>query len=119
LETDGVVVLWPDETPSEEDIEDAKAEVDLYLKNNASIHGVLIAGWEGLSALVKHVRFVRDYHEKIERVALVTDSHLPPGADAVAKHFIGATIKHFSYADYDEALNWLKCVPTAGRTATT
>jgi hypothetical protein len=108
LENDGIVVLWPDTTPTDEDIDDARAQVDLYLENNASIHGVLIAGWEGFAGLIDHVRFVRDYHTKIERVALVTDTYFPPGADALAKHFLEATIKHFSYADYDKALKWLK-----------
>jgi hypothetical protein len=108
LENDGIVVMWPDAAPTDEDIDDARAYVDLYLENHASIHGVLIAGWEGIAGLIDNVRFVRDYHTKIERVALVTDTYLPPGADAVAKHFVEATIKHFSYADYDKALKWLK-----------
>jgi hypothetical protein len=77
-------------------------------KNTPRIHGVLIAGWEGFAGLIDHVRFVRDYHTKIERVALVTDTYLPPGADAIARHFAEATVKHFSYAEYDKAMKWLK-----------
>jgi hypothetical protein len=95
-------------TPTDEDIDDARSYVDLYLENHASIHGVLIAGWEGFAGVIDHLRFVRDYHTKIDRAALVTDIHLPPGADALAKHFVGATVRHFSYADYDKALRWLK-----------
>ena len=113
LDNDGIVVLWPDATPTDEDIDDARAYVDLYLENHANIHGVLIAGWEGVGGLIDHVRFVRDYHTRIERVALVTDTYLPPGTDALAKHFVEATIKHFSYADYDKALKWLKTPPVS------
>jgi hypothetical protein len=30
------------------------------------------------------------------------------GDEALAKHFLEATIKHFSYTDYEKALKWLK-----------
>jgi hypothetical protein len=89
-------------------ISKAREVTSIYISKITPAYGVLIAGWEGFAGVIDHFRFVRDYHTKIERVAFVTDTHLPPGADALAKHFVGATVKHFSYADYDKALRWLK-----------
>jgi hypothetical protein len=41
-------------------------------------------------------------------VALVTDSPVARLAEAVGEHFTAAEIKHFPFADYEQALNWLK-----------
>jgi hypothetical protein len=41
-------------------------------------------------------------------VALVTDSPVARVAAAVAERFTAAEIKHFPFADYERALNWLK-----------
>jgi hypothetical protein len=108
LESDGIVVLKPEVAPSHQDFTEVRAAVDAYLGNHSMIHGVLISGWDGFKGLIDQIRFIRDYHTKIERVALVSDTYVPPGAEAVAQHFVGATIKHFSNAEQAMALSWLK-----------
>jgi SpoIIAA-like len=116
LKPEGILVLQPSESLSEEDFVRLSASVDAYLADHASIHGVLIhakafPGWENFAGFTAHMLFVRNHHQKIERVALVTDSPVARVAEALAKHFIAAEIKHFPFAGYEKALNWLK---TAG-----
>jgi hypothetical protein len=48
--------------------------------SHGRIHDILIEDWEGLTELIGQL--LRDYHEKIERVALLTDAYLPPGVNA-------------------------------------
>lgn len=79
-----------------------KPEGILVLKPNASLSKVDFAGFTA------HIRFVRNHQQKIERVALVTDSPIARVAEALAKHFTVAEIKHFPFADYEKALSWLK-----------
>jgi hypothetical protein len=55
-----------------------------------------------------HIRFVRNYHEKIERVAAVTDNGFLAILPKVADHFVAAEVRHFDYQDRDEALSWLR-----------
>jgi hypothetical protein len=108
LQSDGIVMLRPNSEVTIDDIEDVRFSVDRYLESHDRIHGILVEDWEGLTELIGQLRFVRDYHEKIERVALLTDAHLPPGADALATHFVGATVQHFPYSQSGDALKWLR-----------
>jgi hypothetical protein len=108
LQSDGIIMLKTNSEVTAEDVEDVRASVDRYLEGHDRIHGVLVEDWEGLAEVVGQLRFVRDYHERIERVALLTDTYLPPGADALATHFIGATVQHFPYSRSGDALKWLR-----------
>ena len=110
---EGILVLNPDASLTKEDFDGVCAQVDAYLANHAKIHGVLIyaesfPGWEDFAGLTAHIRFVRDHHTMIERVALVTDSPLATIAEALARHFAAAEIRHFPFADYEKAMGWLK-----------
>jgi hypothetical protein len=109
---EGIVVLNPHGALSKGDFASLSASVDAYLVDHARIHGVLIhsesfPGWDSFASFIAHIRFVRDHHHKIERVALVTDSSVGGMAEALGKHFIAAEIKLFPFADYDKALRWL------------
>jgi hypothetical protein len=113
LKPEGILVLKPRESLNKEDFAGISASVDTYLADHASLHGVLIhaeafPGWENFAGFTAHIRFVRDHHQKIERVALATDSPIARVAEALAKHFAAAEIKHFPFADYEKALSWLK-----------
>ena len=113
LEPEGIVVLNPNASLSQEDFAGLSATVDAYLADHSKIHGVLIQaksfpGWESFAGFVAHIHFVRDHHRKVERVALVTDSPIARVAEALAKHFTAARIKVFPFAASDAALAWLK-----------
>jgi hypothetical protein len=32
-----------------------------------------VAGWEGVAAVIAHLRFVRDHRRKVDRVAVASD----------------------------------------------
>jgi len=120
LKPEGILVLKPNASLSKEDFVGLSASVDAYLADHASIHGLLIhaeafPGWENFPGFTAHIRFVRNHQQKIERVALVTDSPIARVTEALAKHFIAAEIKDFPFEDYDKAMNWLK-IPLAGST---
>jgi hypothetical protein len=113
MKPEGILVLKPNAALSKEDFVGLSACVDAYLADHASIHGVLIQsesfpGWESFAGFTAHIRFVRNHQQRIERLALVTDSSVAPVAEAVAKHFTAAEIKHFPFAEHEMALNWLK-----------
>jgi hypothetical protein len=113
LRPEGIVVLKPDASLTKEDFVGLSASVDAHLADHASLHGLLIhaeafPGWENFAGFAAHIRFVRNHQQKIERVALVTDSPIARVAEALAKHFVAAEIKHFPFADYEKALNWLR-----------
>ena len=59
--------------------------VDPWIEANGELNGVVVhvrafPGWENIGSLVRHVQFVRDYHRKVERIALAADGALGVGS---------------------------------------
>ena len=113
MEAEGILVLEPVSALSAEDFLDLASSVDTYLDGHQSFMGCssmlsTSPGWESFAGLSAHLKFVRDHHKRIERIAIVTDSPLGTVAPALAKHFVSAQIRRFAYSEFDEALFWLK-----------
>ncbi len=113
MNPESILVLKPNAALTKEDFVDLSACVDRYLADHDSLHGVLIQsesfpGWESFAGFAAHLRFVRDHQQRIERLALVTDSAVAPVAEALARHFTAAEIRRFPYGEEDKALSWLK-----------
>ena len=100
---------------SEDDFILITRTVDRHLETHESIKGILIKskkfpGWQGIGAMASHMKFVRDHHRDIGRIALVTDSPLGSFADKMGDHFVSAQIRSFDYDDHDDAVDWLRGV---------
>ena len=122
LEDKGIVVVEPVSALSAEDFQALGESVDQYLEQHLVIQGLLIharsfPGWESLAGLTSHIKFVRGHHKKIRRVALVTDTALGSLAQALAKHFVSAEIRHFPYSELREAMEWLENSPGSPSTS--
>ena len=75
----GVLVVEPRDALTAEDFQAISQTVDPFIQENGKLTGLLIdapsfPGWESFGALIGHIRFIRDHHRKIDRVAAVTDS---------------------------------------------
>jgi SpoIIAA-like len=108
----GLALLEPAGPLSKADFESAAKIVDPYIKKTGQLHGLIIhtkafPGWDSFAALASHLRFVKDHHKKISRVAFSTDSVVGNFAEAVASHFVNAEIKVFSYQELEQARNWV------------
>lgn len=110
---EGILLLKPKGPLAASDFENVANEVDPYILGHGKLNGVLIdaetfPGWSNFSALLAHLRFVKDHHRKVEKVAAVSDSQVLSILPHVAKHFVKAEVRHFDYADRDAALAWLR-----------
>lgn len=106
-----IVVLEPESALSEADFTAAASKIDPLIETN-SLNGIVIyteefPGWDSFGALVSHLKFVRDHHKLLRRVAIVTDSRLGDFAERLASHFVSAQIKHFPFDDVESAKNWI------------
>ena len=113
LENEGVVVVEPSGPLSVEDFEKLAADVDAYLEKNDKLNGLVIhahkfPGWENFAGFTHHMRFIRDHHRRIGRIALASDNRAALIAPKIAKHFVSAEVKHFDYQDLAAALAWVK-----------
>jgi hypothetical protein len=109
----GILVLKPHDPLTKEDFQGLSTTVDAYLADHAILHGVLIEaksfpGWESFGGFTAHMHFVGEHHQKIRRLALVTDSKISGFAESMAKHFTSAEVRHFAFGEDAQALAWLE-----------
>ena len=107
-----IAILEPDGPLSESDFRSAAEKVDLLIEKSGQLKGIVIRaksfpGWDSIAALTSHLRFIKDHHRKVSRVALVTESIAAHFAEIFATHFVLAEIKIFSYRDIEKATQWI------------
>lgn len=113
----GVVILKPEGALRAEDFAALAAAVDPYLEQQGALNGLMIdapsfPGWENFAGLISHLRFVRDHHRRIRRVAVVSDNALLTAGPKIASHFVTAELKSFPAAERAAALTWLEASPS-------
>lgn len=109
---EGLLLITPEGALEASDFQELARELDPYLERNGKLHGVLIhahafPGWQDLAALVSHLKFLRDHHKRIEKVAVVMDGGLGTLLPGIASHFVHADVRHFENTNYRGALEWL------------
>ena len=113
LRDKGILIVKPQGAIDVGDFDRLAQTVDPYIADHGALSGLLIEapsfpGWESFAALIEHLRFVRDHHRKIRRVAAVTDSSFLKVAPRIAAHFAQPEIKVFGGAEKARALAWLE-----------
>ncbi|MCH8976903.1 MAG: STAS/SEC14 domain-containing protein [Gammaproteobacteria bacterium] len=111
-EVNGLAILEPDGPLTKGDFESAAKVIDPYIENTDQFNGIIIhtesfPGWDSFAALASHLRFVKEHHKKISRVAISTNSVIGNFSEAVASHFVNAEIKLFSYQELEQAKDWI------------
>ena len=109
----GILIIRPVSALQAEDFTALAAAVDPYIEQQGQLKGVMIEapafpGWENFAGLLSHLRFVRDHHRLIQRIAVVTDSALLAAAPKIASHFVSAQVRSFDVANRAQALDWLE-----------
>ncbi len=109
----GIAIIRPEQMIglSEKDFNQLTDLVDHYLKEHDALRGLIIAsekfpGWEDLLAFISHIRFVRNHHKVIQKVALVSNSPLLSAAPYIVNHFVNAKVRNFSFYDIEQAKIW-------------
>lgn len=107
----GVIVVEVEHPLRAQDFDAVALVADTWIDTHGALQGLVIharafPGWENLGGFLRHVRFVRDHHRKIRRIALAADSKLASIAPRVAEHFVAAEVKRFAYDQLDAAIAW-------------
>jgi hypothetical protein len=113
LEDAGILVVEPRDALTAGDFQAIARTIDPYIEQRGHLAGLLVdapsfPGWDSFGALIQHLKFVRDHHRKIDRVAAVTDNEFLKIAPRIAEHFAHPEIWVFSSARRAEALAWLE-----------
>ncbi|BAF72131.1 STAS/SEC14 domain-containing protein [Sulfurovum sp. NBC37-1] len=109
-----LAVLEPHGALSKKDFDNAAKVIDPFiLESDGKLNGIIIytksfPGWEDFAALSRHITFVKNHHQKIRRLAFVTDTSVIEFSKMIAAPFVDAEIKVFDYDDFEEAKSWIK-----------
>lgn len=107
-----VLTVRPQSALDKSDFTELAAAVDPQIEEHGDLAGLLIdapqfPGWDSFGALVTHLRFVRDHHRHVKKIAVVTDSAFGDVAERIASHFVAAQIKHFPAGEAEAAKAWI------------
>ena len=108
----GIVTVTPATPLNEQDFALLAKEVDAYIEKEGKLNGLIIQvetfpGWEDFAGLISHLKFVREHHKKIEKVAAVSDGKIVSIMPKIVDHFVNAKVKYFPYDSLDEAISWV------------
>lgn len=108
----GTVALEPRGPLTAHDFDRLASIVDPWIKEHGKLHGIVVhvkgvPGWNDFESFIRHIRFVRDHHQQVEKVALVTDSIAMELFRKIGAHFINAEVKQFEYDDLTDAKIWV------------
>jgi hypothetical protein len=111
LPESGVIVVEIKGALRASDFASLAATADAWIGTHGTLNGLVLhahhfPGWESLRSVISHVRFVRDHHREVKRIALVTDSRLASLTSQIAEHFVAAKIEVFGYEKLEAATAW-------------
>jgi hypothetical protein len=109
----GIAVVTPSAPLAKQDFMSLAEKVDPYIEKEGQLNGLIIhvesfPGWEDFGGLISHLKFVREHHKKILKVAVVSESSFLSIMPMIADHFVSAEIQHFPFADLQKAISWIK-----------
>ena len=113
LRDEGILILRPQGPLQASDFTSLASIVDPYIEKHGRLRGIMVdaesfPGWDSFAALASHLRFVRDHHRLIGKIAAVSDGAVFSVAPQLAKHFVKAEVRHFSANERPSALTWLR-----------
>ena len=111
-EVESIAILKPNGELSEDDFRSAAKIIDPYIEKSGKLNGIIIQvksfpGWDSFSALITHLKFVKEHHKKVSHVAFVTDSPIGGFAERIGSHFVNAEIRSFSFGELEDAKHWI------------
>lgn len=114
IENKGIVIVRPTENVglTVADFQQISDTIDNYLKDYDSLLGVIVVadkfpGWENLNAFISHLKNIRDHHNSIKKVAIVSNSPFLTAAPHLIDPLVKTKVKHFAFKDFEEAKEWM------------
>ncbi|HSM29407.1 MAG TPA: STAS/SEC14 domain-containing protein [Woeseiaceae bacterium] len=112
IKQDGILQVEPKGALSVNDFNALAAEVDAMDSREETLKGVLIRsesfpGYEHLSDISAHARFVNKYGNRVPKVAICSDSAVTAFLSFIGQIFTDADVKRFRYDEKEQALAYL------------
>ncbi|MGD7652298.1 MAG: STAS/SEC14 domain-containing protein [Verrucomicrobiales bacterium] len=116
LSPTGILTLHPSGAITRNDFTSITETVDQWLERGNTLKGLIIEaesfpGWKDFAGLSAHLRFVKNHHLNIPRVAFLSDSGFLAALPRIGRHFVNAELRHFNSDALEAALDWINSPP--------
>lgn len=107
-----ILTVRPESALSTSDFASLARIVDPQIQHGEDIAGLIIdasrsPGWDSYGAMVSHVRFVRDHHKHVKKIAIVTDLPVAGVAQHLVSPFVGPQLRQFPAGHIAQASAWI------------
>ena len=107
-----ILTVTPSGELSATDFKELTDVVDEYNHRSGPLQGLMILtehfpGWDSFGALFRHLKFIREHRYQVRKVAAVSDSGILTVMPHIVDHFLQAEVRHFTFANKEQALQWL------------
>jgi hypothetical protein len=114
--TTAILHIQPKSSLEQADFEQLAKTVNSYIAGTGDLAGIIVEtpdfpGWSSFGAMAAHLRFVKEHHKHIRKIALVTDSALGNIAEHLVAHFVSAEIRQFPASEFAAARQWILTHP--------
>jgi hypothetical protein len=111
LPESGVIVVEVTQALRAQDFDALAFTADTWIEDHGSLQGLVIharefPGWQNLGSFLRHVRFVRDHHLKVKRIAFAAETKMASLVPRIAELFVHAEVQSFGYDELDRAVAW-------------
>ena len=95
-----------------EEFNQFRKEVGVFIKEHGKIRLILdgteFNDWKDLKAVDTHIEMIKEYHQKIERVAVLVGHMWQHWIARIVNPFIETEVRTFDKDHFDEARQWIK-----------
>jgi pantothenate kinase len=107
-----IAILKLEKSLSKDDFLYAKSIIDPFIEQNGKLNGIIIYTkdfpyWNSFSGFISHMKFIKNHHQDVKRLAFVTDSFVGEVGEHVGSHFVSAEVKNFDFDALKEAKEWI------------
>ncbi len=108
---DNIFIVTAGGRISADQIKDLTMKVNTYINEtdqvpNLVLHTKSVPFWADFNALRKHLHFIKNHHQLVKKIAIVSDSKFLWLAKSVVDHFVGAKVRRFNEDAIDDAVAW-------------
>ena len=107
----GVLRIALPEKLKADDLRQFAPQIDLLIKQRGKIRLLIDAsrfgGWENIAAFETHIGFVKNHHQKVDRIAVITAHDWQRWVVGTIKVFVHPEVRAFGTESEHDALRWI------------
>jgi hypothetical protein len=94
-----------------DDFQQLAPQVDSLIQQQGKIRLLIDAsnfgGWENIGAFERHISFVKNHHQRVERIAVITGHDWQHWVIGTIRLFVHPEVRTYDKGDESKALQWI------------